>query len=733
MADAASRLVDSIPNDIDVTVLPEKSWVYAADGTLLATFYDQNREVVNLDDISPNLRNAVIALEDRRFWTHKGVDLEGMGRAFVANMVGSSSVQGASTLTQQYVKNLLIEEAMSRGDPEEALAAHDMSYARKLREAKRAVALEQKIGKEGVLEGYLNIAQFGSSTYGAEAAANYYFGASAKDLTVVQAATIAATAQSPNLLDPRLHPRANKTRRDRALADMLRDGYITQQEHDEAKALTVEETLSIHPASSGCWTANELAGSAYFCDYVVATIRNSPEFGENRAERQGLLHRGGLRIHTTLDPHHQQLAYEAATSNVPIDDPDGVAVALSTVEPGTGRVLAMAQNRTYPAGEAATDRQTTVNYNADAIYGGSTGFQAGSTFKPFILAEWLSEGHSLTERFDASRSVYTNSIWRAQGCTEKGQYRVLSPWNVRNSGSKRVSSVDAYYATTWSVNTAYVAMEYKLDLCGIQDQLRNLGITRADGEEWHVGPAMVLGANEVSPLAMAAAYAAFAADGVYCEPRVITKVVGPDDKELPVPPHSCTPAMSADVAAGVTSALERVVKGGTGAGANLGDGRPHVGKTGTTDQQVAAWFTGYTRQMSTAVWVGYADASRKLQNVRINGDYYSTVSGSGVPAQVWKSFMGPAHEGLEPASFTPASSAVVKGVIDGVPDLKGLTLPEAEAALEDKGMTVIVGKTVRSSSVPEGRVVSQEPKPYARVPALRSKVTVHLSSGNKKG
>jgi membrane peptidoglycan carboxypeptidase len=718
-ADTAKGVLDAIPDELGIPALSQKSYLYSSDGTLLTTFYAQNRIVVPLDAVSQPMQDAVVSLEDRRFWEHSGVDVQGMARAMVNNAVDGST-QGASTLTQQYVKNVLIERGVLAGDKEAQLAAQDVSYLRKLKEAKLAVSLEAKAGKKKILEGYLNIAQFGPSLYGVEAAANYYFGVSAKDLNIVQSATIAAVTQKPNGLDPQNYPEANKERRDAALDGMLRDKKITKEEHDEAVATDVTASLSIHPTATDCEVADKQAGAGFFCDYVKYTIRNSPEFGETAADREALLNRGGLHVTTTLDLRIQQDALDAIEKRMANDRTD-LGHALTSVEPGTGRIIAMAQNREYKLG-TPKGNATSVNYNTDYDYGGSTGFQAGSTFKPFILAEWLNAGHSLREPFNGSQTSYTKTKWKASGCMPEGVYR-LDKWNIRGSTG---GMVDAYTATARSINTAYAAMEYQLDLCKIQTMLEGMGIHRADGKDWALSPSMVLGTNEVSPLTMAEGYATFASGGMYCPPVAIDKIVGPDGKEIPVPSSGCTRAMSEGVASGVTAALQRVVSGGTGTNGQISDGRPTAGKTGTTDGSVAVWFCGYTPQLATAVWAGYPARSKKL------GGQWAGATGGRVPALTFKWFMSAALKGTEKMSFGKAPSEIDAGEKIRIPQVVGLTEEAATQQLQDAGFTVSVAPNREYSSVGEGLVVSQSPNGGGSA-YLGTQITLVLSAGARPG
>jgi membrane peptidoglycan carboxypeptidase len=712
----AKAVLDSVPDDLEIPALSQRSYMYDANGELITEFYAQDRIVVGLDQISEPMQNAVVALEDRRFWEHSGVDLEGMVRAAVTN-AAAGQTQGASTLTQQFVKNVLIERAVRAGDTEGVMSAQETSYTRKLKEAKLAVALEQRVGKKKVLEGYLNIAQFGQSVYGVEAAANYYYGIPAKDLNVAQAATIAAVTQSPANLDPAVNPKENQARRDIAIKDMLRDGYITQAQHDEAIATDVTATLKITRSPTGCEAADAKAGAGFFCDYVVQTILNSKEFGETPTERASLLQRGGLHITTTLDFKTQGDAKGAVDRRVAPDDSSGVGVALSAVEPGTGRIIAMAQNRTYKL-QAVDSSTTAVNYNANRDMGGATGFQSGSTFKPIVLAEWLEKGHSLRESFDATRTEYGGSLWDAR-CDPGGKYKVGGSWRVKGSPAH----YDAYTATSRSINTAYAAMEMKLDLCDIQDLAAKMGVVRADKAEWQHGPSQVFGSNEVTPLAMAGAYATFANHGEYCVPLALDKVVGPDGTELPIPPKTCTSAISADAAHGVTAALLRVVQGGTGTNAALDDGRPVAGKTGTTDNSMAVWFCGYTPQLAAALWAGDpVNASDGL-----SGDYAGMFGGT-MMARAFKWFMGPAMEGKEVLKFDRPPSEMERAPKVQVPDVITLGTEKAKSRLERAGFKVSVDRDQIPSDTPQGTVLEQSPGAGAWVEP-GSTINLKVSSG----
>ena len=333
--DVTAKAFDDLPTELAQPGLPQKSTILAANGTLLATFYSQNRDVVPLTEISPMLQHAVIATEDKRFYEHAGVDPAGMLRAFVRNQASSGGQQGASTLTQQYVKNVLIEAALAKDTEAEKQAALEAArgaegsegIARKLREAKLAISLEKKMTKDQILEKYLNIAQFGKQQiYGAESAAQYYFSKHAKDLTYLEAATIAGVTQSPSKWDPVAHPEAAQTRRNTVLRLMHEQGYITDADYTAGVATPLPDTLHVQAIKPGCALASTVvAGAGYFCDYVTKVIVNDEAFGATKEERRANLYRGGLTITTTLNPGAQTIADREVKAGIPVMDPSGVS------------------------------------------------------------------------------------------------------------------------------------------------------------------------------------------------------------------------------------------------------------------------------------------------------------------------------------------------------------------------------------------------------------------------
>ncbi|MFE6236298.1 transglycosylase domain-containing protein [Cellulosimicrobium sp. NPDC057862] len=656
--DTAVEVFDELPADLEPGPLSEQSRIYANDGTTrLATFYTENRIVVPLDQVSEPMKNAVIAIEDKRFWDHGGVDVEGLPRAVVNNITGGDT-QGASTLTQQYVKNVLIEQAVREDDTMALYEANEKSLGRKAREAKLAIALEKKMTKEDILQGYLNIAQFGRSVYGVETAARHYFNKSAIDLNYVEAATIAGITKAPSTYDPTTEPENAQGRRDVVLNQMYQQGYITREEYDTGRAQPIAETLAVQPLEAGCQAAQD--GAAFFCDYVTKIIMSDPVFGETKEERQTLLYRGGLDIYTTLDPGMQKAAQQHASAAVPADDPSKVEDAIVTVEPGTGKILAMAQNRAFDNTQDPAPNTTAVNYSVDQAHGSSNGFSPGSTWKPFVLAQWLNEGHSLYETVSANKRTWIGRRDFHASCDAAELGR--DPWTPANSDGPGSGSMSVLKATYNSVNTAYTTMASQLDLCGVASTAAAAGFQPSmldDEGEVKVRPSMILGTQNSSPLQMAAAYATFASGGTYCAPVAITKVLSSDGEELPVPAADCKAnAIDPAVANTVTYALEQVLTQGSGRGNGLADGRPAAGKTGTANNNTHTWFIGYTPQVVTAVWIGNAESDVPMNMLdtgrwfTINGKSRSFWYGSSLAAPTWRDYMNQILAGKPAPGFS---------------------------------------------------------------------------------
>jgi membrane peptidoglycan carboxypeptidase len=658
---AGSELLSGAPAPTDPK-LPQTSVMTAADGTRIASFYTENRTAVPLARISPWLRQAVVAIEDARFYEHGAVDARGVLRALVNNQAGGST-QGASTITQQYVKNVNLEKATAAGDKAAARAAVADTVERKLQDVQQAAALEKRLTKHQILERYLNIVYFGDQTYGAEAAAKRYFGVPAAKLSIAQAATLAGMVQNPGTHDPEDQPKAARARRNLVLAAMLNQKMITQAQHSQAIATPIKVTGSVLP--SGCINATASAG--FFCQYVVQSIVNGKAYsalGATPKARLRAIETGGLRIRTSLDLDTQRAAAKAVNDRVPRRDSSGLGAVAVTVEPGSGKVLAMAQNRTYSV--TAGKGRTSVNYAVDQDLGGASGFQTGSAFKPFTLAAWLEAGHSLNETVNATRRAFPFSSFTSCGEPLRGS----EPYNPGNSETTQSGPMSVTSATAHSSNVAYVDMESQLDLCDIAETAESLGVhlaapaqacsstKPADTKLATCLPSLTLGVEGISPLTMAAAYAGFASGGTYCPPVPVISLSGPAADgiartKIRAPGSDCTEALSSSVAEGVNTALKQVLTQGTAASVGPLDPWPAAGKTGTTNGPYDSWFVGYTAQRSTAVWVadpGQTDdgstTRERLTGVSVDGNYYGTIYGATLAAPIWKDLMTSAMEDL---------------------------------------------------------------------------------------
>ncbi|MFF2390522.1 transglycosylase domain-containing protein [Agromyces sp. NPDC058104] len=649
-ASSTISMFDNLPGYLAIGELSEKSNIYATGAggksVLLASFYDQNRVEVRWEAIDQDVKDATIASEDPRFYDHGGIDMQGTLRA-AATTASGRDTQGGSSIAQQYVKNVRVqqcelESGVAEVDAAEAAAeaagteltseqrdqivadvktdcydsVTETTIDRKVKEMRLAIGVEKRYTKDEILLGYLNIAGFGGTVYGIEAAANYYFGASSSNLTLAQAASLIAIVNNPEKfrIDKPANERNgaadgyadNHGRRDYILGRMLAFGKITQERYDEAIATPVEPKIT--EPSTGCQTAG---ASAYFCDYVKNILQTDPTFGEDAETRMLNFRRGGYDVYTTLDLDLQSAAVKAIADNVPQTFPGwDLGGVISSVQVGTGRVLAMAQNKVYsqdPAVLASGAQYTSINYNTDFTQGGSRGFQPGSTYKVFTLAQWLKEGHGLSERVDSR----PRSNWGVFHDSCLGDIDVSGEgWNPKNDAGESGGAYTALQSTTQSINTGFLGMAKELDLCGIRKTAEAFGMHRADGNPLGQSPATVIGTNEIAPLSLAIAFAGIANDGVTCTPIAIERIVR-DGAEVPVPKSACTAAVSPDVAAGMHYGMSRVMTDGTARESNNNTVPyvPLIGKTGTTDGAKDTWMAGASTEVATVAAV-----------VSVNGD-----------------------------------------------------------------------------------------------------------------
>lgn len=644
-ATKGSELFEENPAEFRQETLSVPSTFYAADGeTELAQFYAENRDPVDIDEISQKMQDAIVAIEDERFYEHEGTDPRALGRAVVNNLAGNST-QGASTITHQYV-SLELLNADYLGDEDELVTGDTTTVADRLNEARLAVDIEQEMTKDEILEGYLNLAFFGDRNYGIEAAAQYYWGVPASDLDLQQAATLAGLVQNPNGYNPEINPESAEHRRNTVLGSMLRNEYITQQEHDQAVESDLD--LNISPEETGCVAAST---APYFCDYVQRVILSEDAFGQDQEARERLLNRGGLEVTTTLDPDVQDAAEEEVLNAVPNADPSGAGSALVSVEPGGGQIRAMAQNTNYTSEEG--EGNTELNFSVDAAYGGGSGFQGGSTLKPFVLAAWLEDGNSMTDMVDASKNQWDQGDEWTASCQEGGsvQIRDEDGWSVNNAIDGMTREMTADFGLYWSINTATTAVAEETDLCDITDLLSRVGYTRADdgAELSPADPTFVLGSEEVSPLTQASAFATLANDGEYCSPRALQEVTDSRGKEYEIPEANCEQAIDSDVVAELNETLIPVAEERTAEG---DPEYPMAGKTGTDNFESSTWFNGYTTGLSTSAWAGRYTDLQSLRDTTIGGEHYENLWGSELAGPMWLDYMNQVAEDYSTEEFT---------------------------------------------------------------------------------
>jgi membrane peptidoglycan carboxypeptidase len=639
---SAVGLFENLPNYIKPGPLSQTSSVYGVndDGSkvLLASFFRQNRESVGWDAVSQYVKDATVATEDPRYYEHGGLDVQSSARALVGNFASGEVKSGASTIAQQYVKNILVQRAEAITDADERKAAYEEATAttidRKLREMRFAIGLEKEFSKDDILLGYLNIALFGGRVYGIESAAKYYFGVSAKDLTLAQAASLVATVNQPEALriDVPENIPANQFRRDKdVLASMLKAHVVTQADYDAAIATPV--TPDLHPPSTGCQTA--IDGAGFFCDYVKRIIQSDPIFGATEEERARNLDTGGYQIITSLNMAAQHQAFSTVNGFVPYSHPRlDLGGSLVTVEPSTGRVLSMAQNKTFsedPESDPTTN--SAINYNTDYNMGGSTGFQVGSTYKLFTLLAWLKAGHTLNESVNGGNGQTFNQA-SFRNC-EGGHTGRYSPQNDAGESGGNASVLLQFEE---SVNNAFIAMSQKLDACDIRDVATSLGVHRADGGPLQTNITAVLGTNEIAPLTMAAAYAGVANGGKFCTPVAIDSMTDWTGKVIDVPKSTCTQVIDPKIAATALFAMKGVITSGTATPANPRDGVPHFGKTGTTDNEESIWLVGGTSNYVTASWTGNISGHVSIRRTPITGPESGTIYSGTTRLLMWKAF-----------------------------------------------------------------------------------------------
>ncbi len=674
---AGSDALQSLPEELEVVPSAQTTYVYANDGrTLLTTFYEEHRKPTKLAEMSPYITQAIVASEDSRFYEHNGVDAKGVARAFVANQQAGGVSQGASTLTMQYVRMALRDGAKT---PQDAIEATEQTTARKLREMRLAIELEKRISKDAILERYLNSAYFGHRAYGIFAAAQVFFSKTPAKLTLTEAALLAGLVKAPSAYDPALagNQRDATDRRNYVIDQMQRMGVITTAEAATARKSKIKLRLST-PPNDCVSVSKERNHWGFFCDYFRNWWLEQPAFGATPQQREENLRRGGYKVVTTLDPDIQSSAMEHVLDKE--KRKSKYAHGEVVIEPGTGRIKAMAVNRRYSLDQDDNGKHTDRakrraglkgNYpnTVNPLLGGGdmAGYQAGSTFKIFTMLAALDEGMPLSTSFNAPPRLTTRYI------TAPGPATCGIHWCPKNSSKSMSGRQTMWSGFGKSVNTYFVWLEQKIGAEKAVRMAERLGLKwRTDIDRELAAPdraggwgAFTLGVSDATPIEMANVFATLGADGKYCEPLPVRTIVRPGGrparyKGVNVAAPRCHQAITPEVARAATDAARCV----TGYGAAEGGcggwetspmvhavmNRPVAGKSGTTDGNKTAWFIGFTPQLAAAAFVADPDNPDNVV-----GSSRGTISKYTV-AQTLKD----ALKGQEKKKFTPPPKSMVR-------------------------------------------------------------------------
>jgi membrane peptidoglycan carboxypeptidase len=634
---AGAEALENMPEQLTELPPAQTTYVYAGDGrTLLTMFYEEHRKHVALKDMSPYVTKAIVASEDSRFYEHNGVDAKGVARAFVANQKAGGVSQGASTLTMQYVRMALRDSART---PREALQATEQTAARKLREMRLAIEVEKRLTKEEILERYLNAAYYGHRAYGIFAASQIFFSKAPRDLTLTEAALIAGLVKAPSAFDPATkNQKPALERRNYVIDQMLKVNTITAAQAASAKRSKIRLKLSTPP--NGCISvARRHNDWGFFCDYFTNWWREQPAFGRTPLEREENLRRGGYRVVTSIDPRIQRYAMQHVLEK----EGRGSAIAHGqvVVQPRTGRVLSMAVNRTYSLDQAKNGRHSDWRQDDDVkgnypntvnpLLGGGdmAGYQAGSTFKIFTMLAALEAGLPLSTSFYSPQRFVSRYI-TAPGPATCGIY-----WCPKNAGESMTGTQNMWTGFGKSVNTYFVQLEQRVGAEKVVRMAERLGLrwrtdidrklaTKEHASGWG---AFTLGVSDATPVEMANVFATLAAEGRYCEPLPVLSIRNPDgshalyqDRLIAEP--RCHQEIKVNVARAATDAARCVTGYGSARGGCGGWstspmvyatlGRPVAGKSGTTDGNKTAWFSGYTPQLAASAFVADPDNPEHL-------------------------------------------------------------------------------------------------------------------------
>ncbi|MFG3700000.1 transglycosylase domain-containing protein [Micromonospora sp. NPDC047620] len=622
-----------LPNTLRTPPTAQRSNLYADDGTTLITsFYQEDRVDVPLAEVAPVMRQAIVAAEDVRFHEHSGVDMRGAVRAFTVNQGSGETRQGASTLTMQYVRNVLSNDP--RLSERQRAAATELTTARKIQEMRYALALERELTKDEILARYLNIAYFGAGAYGVAAASKRYFSKAPADLTLAEAALLAGLVRSPHTDDPiNGDADAALARRGYVLDRMVESGQVPAAAADQARA----EQLHLRPSQTpnDCTAVpEEHADWGFFCDWFTRWWNAQPAFGATVDERQLTLRRGGFTIVSSLDPVVQRAATEQVRRIYSLDDRRAAPTAV--VQPGTGRVLAMAVNRNYSVAGNPPGQKNHPNTVNQLVAGGGAidGYQAGSTFKIFTMLAALESGLPLDTEFDAPERIVTD--FRASGAASCDGY-----WCPQNANSDMDGDHTMWTAFGNSVNTYFAWLAERVGADRVVEMAERLGIVfraeddarlaRHGAREW--GP-FTLGVSATTPLDLAGAYAAVAAEGTWCAPLPVVSVTDAAGRPVAAARPDCRQVVDTDVARAAADAarcpvgdqsMYRECDRGTAEGLRQQLGRPVAGKTGSSDGYATETVVAFTPQLVVASIATNPDDPRDAVGQRVQGQLVEAV------------------------------------------------------------------------------------------------------------
>ncbi len=761
----AALAMNSLPKTLEVEPISEGSKVFMTDGSLLASFYDQNRKYIKLSEISKNMLMAQVGIEDQRFYEHGALDLRGTLRAAVRSASGNS--QGGSTLTQQYVKLVLLYDAQARKDTTAVEAANNRTLSRKILELRYAVALEKQVSKDDILERYLNLAYYGDGAYGVEAASQHYFGVAAKDLSLPQAAMLAGLVRNPNTTDPVQHQKIAEERMRNVLDRLVEINVevpgtgITRTQADEAKKFTFDQKGVQQTPTRGCSDSRY----PHLCSYVYNVLLQDSSLGKDKGERIDTLNRAGLTIQTHIDPQFQDAA-QAAVSNV-VAPTDPVNAMMNMIEPGTGIVKAMAQSKTE-IGKDTAKGETYLNFSLSNDMSGPGGFQGGSTFKAFTITAAVLAGYDPeTYRIDAPKQMdFQGETF--QGC--KGPMKQYKSWNVTTATE---GSYNMYEGATYSSNTFFVQLEQQVGVCAVVRTAEALGLRRADGGGLVSGllptgepvrgtpsgedKTFTLGNSPVTPLSLVNAYATLAARGKRCDPIILKSIVDADNRNYAVPDAKCEQVIPQTVADRVNDILHGPFSGaGTASSASI-PGYQLSGKTGTQTQAETILTNGYTPDLAGSVLItadkkhpqtiahrvrtrNATDMSYTypVKGLTVHGNNYRrgyTLSGSSgreAGAMIWKpamvkalALLGKKTRFVAPKDG-PAIDPAQNPSMAQIPDCNSLALLECKAAVEAAGFNTKTTQVYSNSTV--GRFVGTLQTGYA---PKGSTISLQVSKGPK--